>query len=59
MMRRIQSALSPSDPTFRANSAHNRGLARELREKQEAARHVRPDRPLSAPPALRLSCDPI
>jgi 3-methylcrotonyl-CoA carboxylase beta subunit len=43
-MRRIQSMLSPSDPTFRSNSTHNRKLAAELAEKQERARLVRPDR---------------
>jgi 3-methylcrotonyl-CoA carboxylase beta subunit len=45
-MRRIASMISTSSAEFRANDAHNRRLARELREKQEAARHRRPQRDL-------------
>jgi 3-methylcrotonyl-CoA carboxylase beta subunit len=45
-MRKIQSFLSTSSPDFRANDAHNRQLAREFREKQEAARRFRPQRDL-------------
>ena len=38
-MRRIASMISTTSAEFRANDAHNRKLAREFREKQEAARH--------------------
>ena len=43
-MRRISSALSTSDATFRSNTVHNRRLADELHAMQEKARHVRPER---------------
>jgi 3-methylcrotonyl-CoA carboxylase beta subunit len=45
-MRRIASMISTTSAAFRANEAHNRRLAREFREKQEAARHRRPQRDL-------------
>ena len=45
-MRRIASMISTSSAEFRANDAHNRRLAREFHEKQEAARHARPQRDL-------------
>lgn len=45
-MRRIQSRVSVSSLEFRTNEAHNRRLAREFRERQEAARRVRPQRDL-------------
>ncbi len=45
-MRRIQSLLTPSSAAFRANDAHNRRLVREFRDRQEAARHLRPQRDL-------------
>src|SRR5438309_592124 len=45
-MRKIQSFLSTSSPEFRANDAYNRRLAREFRERQEAARSERPHRDL-------------
>jgi 3-methylcrotonyl-CoA carboxylase beta subunit len=45
-MRRIASMIATSSAEFRANDAHNRRLARELRDKQEAARHQRPQRDL-------------
>ncbi len=45
-MRAIRSALSPTSPEFRRNAAHNRALAAEFRARQEAARHVRPQRDL-------------
>ncbi len=45
-MRRIQSMVSTSSADFRCNEAHNRALARAFREKQEAARHLRPQRDL-------------
>ena len=45
-MRRIASMISTSSADFRANDAHNRKLAREFRERQEVARHHRPQRDL-------------
>ena len=45
-MRKIQSMISPSGADFRRNAAHNRELVRIFREKQEAARHIRPQRDL-------------
>ncbi|CAN5169297.1 propionyl-CoA carboxylase [soil metagenome] len=45
-MRRIQSRISTDSPEFKANVAHNRGLAAELAERQRAARHDRPQRDL-------------
>ncbi len=45
-MRRIQSRISTDSPEFKANAAHNRGLAAELAERQRAARHDRPQRDL-------------
>jgi 3-methylcrotonyl-CoA carboxylase beta subunit len=45
-MRRLQSSISTSSAEFRRNDACNRRLVREFREKQEAARHHRPQRDL-------------
>ncbi len=45
-MRRLRSMVSTSSADFRRNEAHNRDLVRVFREKQEAARHVRPQRDL-------------
>src|SRR5215475_9397207 len=45
-MRRIQSMVSTSGAEFRHNDEHNRRLATAFREKQEAARHARPQRDL-------------
>lgn len=45
-MRRIRSMASPSSPDFRRNEAHNSALVRAFRERQEAARHARPQRDL-------------
>jgi len=45
-MRKIKSMISVSSAEFRANEAHNRKLAHEFREKQEAARRRRPQRDL-------------
>lgn len=45
-MRRIESRINANAPDFRANAAHNRALIAEFREKQEAARHARPQRDL-------------
>ena len=45
-MRKIQSMISTSSAEFRRNEAHNRALAGAFREKQEAARHARPQRDL-------------
>ncbi|WP_425594444.1 acyl-CoA carboxylase subunit beta [Rhizorhabdus phycosphaerae] len=41
---RILSTIDTSSETFRANSAHNRGLAEELRRRQHAVRRERPQR---------------
>ena len=43
-MKRIESKISTHSPEFQANAAHNRRLAADLREKQRAARHDRPQR---------------
>ncbi len=43
-MARIQSTIDTSSETFRANSAHNKGLAEELRQRQHAVRRERPQR---------------
>ncbi len=43
-MKRIVSALNTRSESFRANAEHNRGLARQFREKQDNARHNRPER---------------
>lgn len=43
-MARILSTIDTSSETFRANSAHNRGLAEELRRRQHAVRRERPQR---------------
>jgi 3-methylcrotonyl-CoA carboxylase beta subunit len=43
-MKRIESKINTRSPEFQANAAHNRKLAEELRDKQGAARHVRPER---------------
>lgn len=43
-MARILSTIDTSSETFRANSAHNRGLAEELRRRQYAVRRERPQR---------------
>ena len=45
-MRKIQSTVNASSAEFRRNFAHNRKLVAEFRERQEAARHVRPARDL-------------
>jgi 3-methylcrotonyl-CoA carboxylase beta subunit len=45
-MRKIRSMASVSSAEFRANDVHNRALARDFREKQEAARRRRPQRDL-------------
>ncbi|RJG57866.1 methylcrotonoyl-CoA carboxylase [Sphingobium terrigena] len=46
MTRRIHSRLDPRDPAFLANVEHNRALARQLDERQQAARFARPERDL-------------
>src|SRR5882762_7619946 len=43
-MQRISSLMDTRDDDYRANHRHNRRLAFELRERQQAARHVRPER---------------
>ena len=45
-MRRIQSAINASSAEFRRYAAHNRRIVAAFREKQEAARHTRPQRDL-------------
>ena len=45
-MRKIQSTINASSAEFRRNFAHNKRLAAEFRERQEAARHSRPARDL-------------
>jgi 3-methylcrotonyl-CoA carboxylase beta subunit len=45
-MRRILSAINTSSAEFRRHAAHNRDLVAAFREKQDAARHVRPQRDL-------------
>jgi 3-methylcrotonyl-CoA carboxylase beta subunit len=45
-MRRLRSSVSISTPEFRRYAAHNRRVVAEFREKQEAARHKRPQRDL-------------
>ncbi|MES0873989.1 acyl-CoA carboxylase subunit beta [Sinimarinibacterium thermocellulolyticum] len=43
-MKRIESKLNTASAEFQANAAHNRRLAAEFRERQERARHLRPQR---------------
>lgn len=43
-MKRILSALNTRSESFRANAEHNRELAQQFRDKQNDARHKRPDR---------------
>jgi len=43
-MNRIESRLNTQSAEFQANAEHNRRLAAEFREKQERARHARPQR---------------
>src|SRR6202163_3237454 len=43
-MQRVSSLIDTRDDDFRANDLHNRRLASELRERQQAARHERPER---------------
>jgi 3-methylcrotonyl-CoA carboxylase beta subunit len=45
-MRRIQSMIATSSAEFHRNDAHNRALAKAFRDKQEAARRLRPQRDL-------------
>jgi 3-methylcrotonyl-CoA carboxylase beta subunit len=43
-MQRFSSLIDTRDDDYRANDLHNRRLASELKERQSAARHVRPER---------------
>ncbi len=43
-MRIIKSSINTGSDAFRRNMAHNRRLVAEFRERQEAARHTRPQR---------------
>jgi 3-methylcrotonyl-CoA carboxylase beta subunit len=43
-MKRIQSQLDVRSAEFKANTEHNRRLASELRDRQDRARHHRPQR---------------
>src|SRR6201996_7540563 len=45
-MQRVSSLIDTRDDDYRANDLHNRRLASELKERQNAARHVRPERDL-------------
>ncbi len=45
-MRRLASRIDPSSDTFRRHDAHNRRLVAAFRDRQQAARHVRPQRDL-------------
>ena len=45
-MRRMQSSVNTSSAEFRRYAAHNRQIVATFREKQEAARHGRPQRDL-------------
>lgn len=45
-MRKIQSMISTASADFRRFEAHNRQVVAAFREKQEAARHARPQRDL-------------
>jgi 3-methylcrotonyl-CoA carboxylase beta subunit len=45
-MSRIKSRIDAASPEFQENAAHHRGLAAELRRRQDEARHVRPQRDL-------------
>jgi len=45
-MRKIQSSLGTSSTEFRRREAYHRDLVRQFREKQDAARHRRPQRDL-------------
>ena len=51
-MQRISSLMDTRDDDYRANHRHNRRLAFELRERQQAARHVRPERRPDGQPGL-------
>src|SRR5213592_2188063 len=52
-MRRIQSNIDTSAASYRAYHAHNLKLAAELRDRQHAARHVRPQRDVDRLRALK------
>ncbi len=43
-MPRLRSTIDVNSEDFRRNYAHNKNLLAEFREKQEAARHIRPQR---------------
>jgi 3-methylcrotonyl-CoA carboxylase beta subunit len=43
-MQRVSSLIDTRDSDYRANDLHNRRLAAELGERQQVARHVRPER---------------
>src|ERR1700681_2957713 len=43
-MQRVSSLVDMRDGDYRANDLHNRRLASELKERQQVARHVRPER---------------
>ena len=45
-MTRLQSSLNTASSEFRRNEAHNRRIVAEFKQKQEAARHARPERDL-------------
>jgi len=43
-MRRLESRINTRSQEFQTNSVHHRGLAAELKERQQKARHDRPQR---------------
>ena len=43
-MKRIVSSINTQSPEFKANYAHNKKLAEELKQKHQASRHDRPQR---------------
>jgi 3-methylcrotonyl-CoA carboxylase beta subunit len=45
-MSRLESAVRSGSAEFRRRYAHNKALARELHERQQAVRHERPSRDL-------------
>ena len=46
-MRRLETHVDPSSPTYRAYREHNLEQAADLRAKLHAARHERPERALA------------
>jgi len=55
-MQRVSSLIDMRDDDFRANDLHNRRLASELKERQKAARHVRPRSATGSGFVVRTRC---